>query len=285
MNTWWDYIRHQIVVSKQLDADFNCPKMHLLFLWVEQICWFGALQKYSAGRHQRPHKTNLKNCWNASNHNLNYLPQDITSQYRILCFEIRELNLHALTQGWENSTPASKVLPPGADMAAPLSPQTYVKHEFMGPQNRRDVIHPDAIIKDIRALLDNTQHATHRVAIYSGTREFINHKSHNKTYISDEQLHAMELCIYHGIKVQVECLDGESISQMDRCTESLSCHRGDRRNNWVWVKQRLGMCYGALDGRLPWQLHWLFKINLLNEDGAFLEYFVSTCVQHNTWKL
>jgi len=33
-------------------------------------------------------------------------------------------------------------------------------------------------------------------------------------YISDDQLHAMELCIYYGIKIQVEGLDGEKISQM-----------------------------------------------------------------------
>jgi len=64
------------------------------------------------------------------------------------------------------------------------------------------------MIKVIRALLDNTRDATHRVAIYSGTLEFIKHKSCNKMYISDEQLHAMKLCIYHSIDVQVEGLDG-----------------------------------------------------------------------------
>jgi len=80
------------------------------------------------------------------------------------------------------------------------------------------------------------------------------HKSRKKTYISDEQLHAMELCIYHGIKVQVEGLEGERISQMCRCTGSQSWGGGDRRNDWVWVKQRLGRCYGPLNGRLPWQL-------------------------------
>jgi len=70
------------------------------------------------------------------------------------------------------------------------------------------------MIKDFRALLDNTQDAMHRVAIYSSTWEFIKHKSRNKMYILHDQLHAMELCIYHGIKVQVEGLDGEHISQM-----------------------------------------------------------------------
>ena len=84
----------------------------------------------------------------------------------------------------------------------------------MGPQNCPDEKHPDAMIKDFRALLDNTQDATHHVTIYNSTREFLTHKSRNKTYISDQQLHAMELCIYHAIKVGVEDLDGEHISQI-----------------------------------------------------------------------
>jgi hypothetical protein len=71
----------------------------------------------------------------------------------------------------------------------------------MGPQNRPDREHSDAMIKDFRALLDNSQDAKHLMAIYSGTWQFVKHKSCNKKYISDEQLHAMELCIYHGIKV------------------------------------------------------------------------------------
>jgi len=145
----------------------------------------------------------------------------------------------------------------------------------MGPQNHHDGMHPDIMIKDLRALLDNTQDATHRGAIYSGTREFIKHKSHNKTYISDEQLHAMELCIYHGIQVQPDGLDGERTSQMCRCTGSLSWCGGDRRNDWVWVKQRAGRCYGALNGRLPWQLQRLFNIKLQKEDGAFVEYWLA----------
>jgi methionyl-tRNA synthetase len=84
----------------------------------------------------------------------------------------------------------------------------------MGPQNRRNGKHPDTMIKDFRELLYNTQDAMHRAAIYSGTRVFVKLMSCNKSYISDEQPHAMELCIYHGIKVQVEGLEGERISQM-----------------------------------------------------------------------
>ena len=158
------------------------------------------------------------------------------------------------TQRWENSAALCKVLPCGADLAAPLSPQSYAKPKFMGPQNRRDGKHADDMIKDFRALLTNTEDATHHAAIYSGTREFIKHKSRNNMYISDAQLHTMVLCIYHGIRVQVEGLDGERISQICRCTGSRSWSRGDRRNDWVWVKHRPGRCYGALNGRLPWPL-------------------------------
>jgi len=234
-NAWWDYISHKIDVSKELDADFNLVKIHLMSHWVEQIRRYGALQQYPAERHEQAHKTNLKDGWNASNRNLNYLPQVITIQCRILCFEIRELNLQALAQRRENSAATCKVFPSGADLAAPLSSQSYAKPEFLGPQNRRDGKHPDAMIKDFRVLLDNTQDATHRVAIYNSRWKFLKHKSRTKTYISDEQLHAMELCIYHGIKVQVEGLDGERISQICRCTGSQSWRGGDRRNDWVWV--------------------------------------------------
>jgi len=145
----------------------------------------------------------------------------------------------------------------------------------MGHQNRHDGKHPDAMIKDFRALHDNTQDAMHRVTIFSTTREFIKHQRHNKQYISDEQLHTMELCIYHGIRVQVEGLYGELISQMFRCTESQNWHGEDRQNDWVWVKQRPGRCYGVLNGYLPCQIQRLFKIELLSEDGAFVEYWLA----------
>jgi hypothetical protein len=251
MKAWRDYISHEIDVDKELDADFNFAMIHLMSHWVEQIRRYGALQQYFAERHEQAHKTNLKEGLNSSNHNLSYLPHVITFQRRILYFEIRELKLQALAQRRENSTATFKVLPSGADLAAPLSSQSYAKPEFMGPQNRRNGKRPDAMIKDFRALLDNTQDATHRVTKYNNRRKFLKHTSCNNTYISDEQLHGMELSIYHGINVQVDGFDGERISEICRCTGRQSWRRGNRRNNWVWVKQRPRRCYGALNGRLP----------------------------------
>jgi hypothetical protein len=150
----------------------------------------------------------------------------------------------------------------------------------MGPQNRRDGKHLDALIKNFRALLDNTQDATHFVVIYSGRWEFIKHYSRNNTYISDEQLHVIELSIYHRIKIQVQGLDGERISQMCRCTRSQSWRGGDGPNDWVWVKQRTGTGDGALNGRLPWQLQRQFKMKLQNENGSFVEYWLA--LSHTT---
>jgi len=107
----------------------------------------------------------------------------------------------------------------------------------MRPQNHRDGKHPDAMIKDFRVLLNNIQDATHRVTKFHSTREFHKHKSRTKPYISNEQLHAMERCIYRHIKVHVEGLDGEPISQICQCTGSQSWCGGDLRNDRVWAKQ------------------------------------------------
>jgi hypothetical protein len=64
---------------------------------------------------------------------------------------------------------------------------------LIGPENIRDEKNSGAMIKACRALLDNTQDTLHHVATYSGTQEFVKHKSRNKMFLSDEQLHAMEL--------------------------------------------------------------------------------------------
>jgi hypothetical protein len=73
MNAWWDYISHKIDVSKELDANFKFLKIHVMSHWVKQIHRYRVLQQYSAERHEQAYKTNLKDSWNASNHNLNYL--------------------------------------------------------------------------------------------------------------------------------------------------------------------------------------------------------------------
>jgi hypothetical protein len=64
------------------------------------------------------------------------------------------------------------------------------------------------MIKDFRALLNHTHDTTHCIAIFHSTWVFIKHMSHKKRNIPDEQLQAMEHCMYHGIKVHIEDLEG-----------------------------------------------------------------------------
>jgi hypothetical protein len=56
----------------------------------------------------------------------------------------------------------------------------------------------------------------------------------------------------------------------------------------VWLKQRPVKRYGALNGHLPWQLQRLFKIELQNEDGAFVGYWLAlalTTIPENSGNL
>jgi len=60
------------------------------------------------------------------------------------------------------------------------------------------------MIKDFTASLDNTQDTAHREAIFSSMQEFGKQDSHNLTYISDKQLHPIELGCYNDIEVPVD---------------------------------------------------------------------------------
>ena len=138
MNAWLKDISHEIDVCMEWNADFNILKIHLMSHWDEQIHQYGALQQYSAARHEEAHIKNLQDGWNAYYHNLNYLPQVITFHRWILCWEIWELNIQALVQHQEKSAAMCEVLPSCTDLAAPLITQSYLKPEIMGPQNGHD---------------------------------------------------------------------------------------------------------------------------------------------------
>ena len=47
MNAGWDYIKHEIDIAEELDADLNFPKIHMMSHWAEQISRYGALEQYS----------------------------------------------------------------------------------------------------------------------------------------------------------------------------------------------------------------------------------------------
>jgi hypothetical protein len=136
-------------------AAFNFPTILLMSHWVEQIQQYGALEQYSAERHDQAHETNLKDSCNSYHHNLNWLPHAITFQHSLHFFIIRELYDEFLDQRRENSTATCIFHPSSADLDATLSVQSCAKPEVMGSQNHRDWKHPDSKIKDLGALLQN----------------------------------------------------------------------------------------------------------------------------------
>ena len=73
-NEWQGYINSEVEMSKEGDAHFNFIKIHLMSHFAEQIPFYGSLPQWSAETHEHAHRANLKDGWNASNHNLNYLP-------------------------------------------------------------------------------------------------------------------------------------------------------------------------------------------------------------------
>jgi hypothetical protein len=158
----------------------------------------------------------------------------------------------------------------------------------MRPQNPCDEKHPDAMIRNLGALLGNTQDATHCVTVYNVMQLFNKHNSHNKMYTSDVQLHATELSVYHGTNVQVAGLEGECGSAVCRCIGSQSWYGQNQRNDRVSVMQCFGGCYGALNGHLPWQQQRLFMIKNLKEDEAYVEYWLAlalTTIPENSGQL
>jgi len=64
LTAWWDNMSHKMDVSSELDAECNCPNSHWMSYWFRHICQDGALQQYSAKRHNQIHKTNHKDSWN-----------------------------------------------------------------------------------------------------------------------------------------------------------------------------------------------------------------------------
>jgi hypothetical protein len=89
INALQDNISHKVIVSIELDGEYNVRTIQFRSHRAELIRWYQAWQLYSGERHEAVHKTSLKDGWSASNHNLNYLLQVITFQRHIRNFEIR----------------------------------------------------------------------------------------------------------------------------------------------------------------------------------------------------
>ena len=277
-NEWRDFIDSEVDMSKEGDAHFNFIKIHLMSHFAEQVRLYGSLPQWSAETHEHAHRANLKDGWNASNKNLDYLPQIFAYQRRVLCFEMRGLNRQAV-QGSDDHHLAGKT----ATIAGPSTASPFTQPMLISPQNDNKT--PDGQLKHFGALVDSID-VVQRSALLNGTRDFLQRRLPKRDEIlSDEELRKAEICIYHAIKVEVDDLDGDKKTQMCRCTGEKPWRGAQKRNDWVWVRQRPGPVYGALRGRLPCQLLRLFKLRFRNDGGIWVDHwmaFALTTVAENS---
>lgn len=79
--------------------------------------------------------------------------------------------------------------------------------------------------------------------------------------------------IYHGLEVKTSNMHGEETAQRLRCTGDNSWYSGTARNDWVWVQiarrqEGKELPYKALQGRLPYQMLRLFKLQVVHARGS-----------------
>jgi hypothetical protein len=119
--------------------------------YVEHIRHYRASQQSFDESYEQEHYTYITDGRNTANHNLNCQAQVITCQCHICYYEIRELTLQRFAQYQVHSATPCQLSILGVDLPAVMSSLSYGKNEFMGPHNRHDGMHPDTIIKDVRA--------------------------------------------------------------------------------------------------------------------------------------
>jgi hypothetical protein len=105
-----------------------------------------------------------------------------------------------------------------------------------------------------------------RAALRHATSTFL---CAHRVVLSDQQLLGCPATVYHGVDVSTHDMHGSSVVQRIRCTGDRGWYSGPPRRDWVWVrrgKTPLAACsplpYKALQGRLPYRLLRLFKLQV-----------------------
>jgi len=275
MEPWWDDISHGIDVPKEFLATSKFPKIDLMSHSVQQIRRYGALHLCSAERHDHAHTLKIKNDWKASCHNLMYLPQTIAFSVAFPALQWDSTNSkRSLCIGRTVLLPAKPALP--VLICLPHRATSYVQRpNSCDPKTAimKGILMQGSNTSKRYLIIRNTQCTTCQHTAARGSLSSIAVATRCIHQIKKRL--AMQLCIHHHLVIQAELLEGELISEMSRCTVSFSMCRGDRQNDWVGVMPLPGRCYSTLNGRLPWWLQRLVKIELLNEHGAFIEYWLA----------
>ena len=261
-DTWKTIIDSEMAEYIEEGSDFNFPKIHLMQHFRDQIQRFGSLKQWSTEIGESSHKQQIKDGFNASNKTGDYYTQVINFYLRCDAFTVRKANLEALS---------SQLEPLATRNMIGSGPPSHCRLKFISPQQQKG----KGKVNDFRGLLDVIADKSLRKGLENATRRFLGSRGIN---IELEDLMGSTAAIYHGLEVKTLNMHGEETSQRLRCTGDKGWYSGAARNDWVWVqiaRKQDGkeLPYKALQGRLPYRMLRLFKLQVVHARGRSTSIF------------
>ena len=259
---WRRYIHNEMVEYHEEGGNFNFPKIHQLLHFCEQVKRYGSLQQWSTETGESSHRTQIKTPYNKSNRSGDIYTQILEHYLRSDVFAVRKLNNDSQSgtnNAMSNSIPS-------------IATSTGLK--FISVQRNTG----STAVKTFGGVLATVSDADLRDELQNATYRFLLSR---KVNITLENLLHSTASVYHGIQVPVNDMHGDQAIQNVRCTGDSTWHGQEPRHDWVWVKvshTREGqvVAYKALQGRVPYRLLKLFKLNA--RERLFWCAFVETTI-------
>jgi hypothetical protein len=259
-HNWRAFIDAEVVDCEEGSAHWNFPKLHLMLHFRHQVHHFGCLGQWSTEIGESLHCRQVKDGYNAGNRTGDVYLQIINHYLRLDAFTVRELNFKA----WRAAhSPTVSPAAPTVSPAAPPPRMRFVSLQFTSGPDR---------VSTFGWVFARMWSDELRAAIHHATRRFLHAHCVD---LSDDDLLACPVAIYHSVQLDAEDMHGRSVRQRIRCTGDRTCYGKPPRRDWVWC--RVGaepltasspLPYKALQGRLPYRLLRLFKVVVPGARGA-----------------
>jgi len=265
--TWKTIIESEMAEYIEEGSDFNFPKIHLMQHFREQVQRFGSLKQWSTEIGESSHKRQIKDGFNASNKTGDFYTQVINFYLRCDAFTVRKANLEALSRcGLNSKARSSRVVTNSTAAGRAGQPDSArCRLKFISPQMQKG----QGKVNNFRGLLEVVTDTELKAGLKNATHRFLKSRRIN---IELEDLMKSTAAIYHGIEVRTTDMQGAETLQRLRCTGDKGWYSGAARNDWVWVQiarttEGQELPYKALQGRLPYRMKRLFKLQVEHPRG------------------
>jgi hypothetical protein len=114
-HSWDAFINAEVVDCAEDGAHWNCPKLHLMLHFRDQVRRFGSLGQWSTEIGESSHRRQIKDGYNAGNRAGDVYLQIINHYLRLDAFTVRAMN----NQAWRAKYNPQRVLPASPGLALP----------------------------------------------------------------------------------------------------------------------------------------------------------------------